>query len=102
MKIPRFTWKRRHNIAVIHVSYSPRVWQTRNVGDLVLGYSATGRLARVILLDPKRMLPDDAEVADAIGCVIVELLRAGAVRQAELDVLRSAMDRAEAPLEPTT
>jgi hypothetical protein len=97
MKIPRFIWKRRHNIAVIHVSYSPKVWQTRSAGDLVLGYSATGRLCRVIMLDPKRMLPADAQTADAIACVIVELLRMGAVRQVELDVLRSAFERATVP-----
>lgn len=95
MRIPRLVWNRRHNVAAITVSYGRRVWHTQEIGDLILGYNAAGRLSRVVLLDPKRMLAPDATVAQAIACVTEVLLRAGGVRQAELDVLRSALDRAE-------
>ena len=94
MRIPRLVWNRRHNVAALTVSYGRRVWHTREVGDLILGYNAAGRLSRVVLLDPKRMLPPDATAADAIARVTETLLRAGGVRQAEVDVLRSALDRA--------
>lgn len=94
MRIPRLVWNRRHNVAALTVSYGRRVWRTRQVGDLILGYNATGRLSRVVLLDPKTQLPAAASAGDAVVAVTETLLRAGAVRQAELDVLRSALDRA--------
>ena len=94
MKIPRLVWNRRHNVAALTVSYGRRVWQTREVGDLILGYNAAGRLSRVVLLDPRRLLPADASVSDAIVCVTEVLLRAVEIRQSDLDVLRSALDRA--------
>lgn len=94
MKIPRLIWSRRHNIARLTVSYGERIWHTREVGDLILGYNATGRLSRIVLLDPRSMLPVDASAADAIEIVTEFLLRRSAVRQNELDVLRSALDRA--------
>jgi hypothetical protein len=94
MRIPRLVWNRRHNVAALTVSYGRRVWNTREVGDLILGYNAAGRLSRVVLLDPRRILPKDATAAEAIVCVTEALLRAGGVKQAELDVLRSALERA--------
>ena len=94
MQIPHLVWNRRHNVAALTVSYGRRVWHTREVGDLILGYNAAGRLSRVVLLDPRTLLPSDATAADAIERVTEVLLRAGGVRQAELDVLRSALDRA--------
>jgi hypothetical protein len=94
MKIPRLVWNRRHNVAALTVSYGKRVWQTREVGDLILGYNAAGRLSRVVLLDPKRMLPEGATAGDALAAVTQALLRSGELRQGELDVLRSALDRA--------
>jgi hypothetical protein len=97
MKIPALVWNRRHNVAALTVSYGRRVWHTREVDDMILGFNAAGRLSRVVMLDPRRMLPADASTADAIVRVIEALLRAGAVRQAELDVLRSALDRACPP-----
>ena len=93
MQIPRLVWNRRHNVAALTVSYGRRVWHTREVGDLILGYNAAGRLSRVVLLDPRSLLPSDASAADAIRCVTEVLLRTGSVRQAELDVLRSALER---------
>lgn len=93
MQIPRLVWNRRHNVAALTVSYGRRVWHTREVGDLILGYNAAGRLSRVVLLDPSALLPSDAGAADAIRCVTELLLRTGSVRQAELDVLRSALER---------
>jgi hypothetical protein len=99
MKIPRLVWHRRHNVAALTVSFGKRIWQTREVGDLILGYNAAGRLSRVVLLDPRRLLADDATAADAVAAVTQSLLRSGGVRQAELDVLRSALDRASAPNE---
>jgi hypothetical protein len=94
MRIPRLVWNRRHNVASLTVSYGRRVWNTREVGDMILGFNAAGRLSRVVMLDPRNLLPSDATVADAIACVTEALLRAGGVRQAELEVLRSALDRA--------
>ena len=94
MRIPRLVWNRRHNVAALTVSYGRRVWHTREVGDIILGYNAAGRLSRVVMLDPRTMLPTDASAADAILCVTEALLRAGEVRQAEVDVLRSALERA--------
>jgi hypothetical protein len=88
-------WSRRHNIAALTVSYSRRIWHTREAGDLILGYNATGRLARVVILDPQRLLPADATVADAIVRVTTVLLRNGEVRQTDLEVLRSALERAQ-------
>lgn len=94
MRIPRLVWDRRHNVAALTVSYGRRIWHTREVGDLILGYNAAGRLARVVLLDPRRMLPERATIADALAYVIPTLLRSGQLRQPDLDVLQSAMARA--------
>ncbi len=96
MKIPKLVWNRRHNVAVLTVSYGRRVWNTREVADLILGFNAAGRLSRVVLLDPRQMLPADATPAEAIACVTESLLRVGELRQAELDVLCSALERATA------
>ncbi len=100
MRIPQLVWQRKHNVASLQVSYGRRVWHTREIGDLILGYNAAGRLSRVIILDPRRLLGDEATVADAIVRVTELLLRAGGIRQADLDVLQSALDRANAPAEP--
>ena len=93
MRVPRLVWNQRHNIAALTVSYSRRIWHTREAGDLILGYNATGRLSRVVILDPRALLPADATVRDAIIRVTTVLLRLGEVRQPDLDVLRSALDR---------
>jgi hypothetical protein len=97
MRIPRLVWNRGRNVAALTVSYGPRVWHTREVGDLILGYNAAGRLSRVVILDPHRLLPAYATAREAILNVTAALLRAGEVRQKDLDVLRSALDRANAP-----
>jgi hypothetical protein len=94
VRIPRLTWSRRHNVAALTVSYSKRIWHTREVDDLILGYNATGRLSRVVILEPRRFLPQDAGVREAIVAVTTALLRGGEVRQSDLDVLRSALERA--------
>ncbi len=94
MRIPKLVWNRRHNIAVLTVSYGRRVWHTKEVADLILGYNAAGRLSRVVLLDPRKLLHQNATVSDALDRVIALLLRTGKVRQADVDVLRSALDRA--------
>lgn len=96
MKIPKLVWNRRHNIAVLTVSYGRRVWHTREVEDLILGYNAAARLSRVVMLDPRNLLPQSASASDALVRVTEILLRAGEVRQADLDVLRSALERATA------
>ena len=95
MRIPGMVWDRRHNVASLRVSYARRIWHTREVDDVILGYNAAGRLARVVLLDPKRILPRRATTADALAVVIHKLLRAGRLRQADLDVLQSALARAQ-------
>src|SRR5205823_4846715 len=90
-------WQRKHNVAALQVSFGRRVWHTREIEDVILGYNAAGRLSRVIILDPRRMLPEDATAADAIMCVTAALLRAGGLRQNDLDVLRSALHLAGKP-----
>lgn len=97
MRVPRLVWNRRRNVAALTVSYGPRVWHTREVGDLVLGYNAAGRLARIVILDPRNMFPAYATVREAIMHVTAALLRAGEARQKDLDVLQSALARADAP-----
>lgn len=94
MRIPKLVWNRRHNIAVLTVSYGRRVWHTKEVADLILGYNAAGRLSRVVMLDPRKLLHQNATVSDALDLVTELLLRTGAARQADIDVLRSALDRA--------
>ena len=103
MRVPRLVWSERHNIAALTVSYSRRIWHTREAGDLILGYSAGGRLARIVILDPRNLLPHGASVREAIMRVTVRLLREGAAQQPDLDVLRSALDRApEEPMSATS
>ena len=95
MRIPSLVWDRRHNVAVLTVSFGNRIWHTREIGDFILGYNAAGRLARVVVLDPRRALPPGASVAQAVGHVTQLLMRTDELRQTELDVLESALDRAE-------
>jgi hypothetical protein len=102
MRIPRLVWNRRRNVAALTVSYSPRIWHTREAGDLILGYGATGRLARVVILDPRSLLPPDATVREAIVRVTAELRRTGEALPRDLDVLRSALERSSRPLRPAS
>jgi hypothetical protein len=95
MRIPTLAWDRRHNVAVLTVSFGSRVWHTREIGDFILGYNAAGRLARVVVLDPRRVLPVGAGVAQALGRVMQLLMRSDELRQTDLDVLSSALARAE-------
>lgn len=97
MRIPRLVWNSRHNIAALTVSYSRRIWHTREAGDMILGYGASGRLARVVILDPRTLLPAGAGVREAIMRVTTALLREGEARQPDLDVLRSALERCPPP-----
>lgn len=94
MRVPKLVWNRRHNVAALTVSFSHRIWSTRDAGDLLLGYNAVGRLARIVLLDPRSVLPPDATEREAIERVTALLLRRRAIRQDELTVLRSALERA--------
>jgi hypothetical protein len=96
MRVPHLSWDRRHNVAVLTVSFGRRIWHTREIGDFILGYNAAGRLARVVVLDPRRMLPPQATVGQALGHITQLLMRTDELRQAELDVLESALDRAAA------
>lgn len=96
MNVPHFRWSRRHNLAVLTVSYSPRTWTTREAAGMLLQYSAAGRLARIVVLDPNALFPVGTGVRDALMRVTVALLREGACRQPDLDVLRSAISRAPA------
>lgn len=92
MRVPELHWDRRHNVARLTVSYANRIWHRREVGDVVLGYNATGRLARIVVLDPARLLPEAATEADAI--IAIRDALDGALRPADLAVLRSALERA--------
>lgn len=94
MRVPQLLWDRRHNVAVLHVSFSGRIWGRREVGDLVLAYNALGRLARVVFLDPGRALRPDAVEGDAIRAAIDLIAGDRDARDADLDVLRSALARA--------
>lgn len=101
MRIPSFSWSRRHNVAALSVSFGRRVWQTRELGDLILGYNAAGRLSRVVLLDPRGLLGEQATTAEAIAAVIDRTASRRDMRRADLAVLRSALERATAsPPEP--
>ena len=96
MRVPHLSWDRRHNVAVLTVSFGRRIWHTREIGDFILGYNAAGRLARVVVLDPRRMLPPRATVGQALGHITQLLMRTDELRQTELAVLESALDRAAA------
>jgi len=100
MRIPALVWDRRHNVAVLTVSFGNRIWHTREIGDFILGYNAAGRLARVVVLDPRRTLPPGASVGQALGHVTQLLMRTDELRQPELDVLESALDRADVEESP--
>lgn len=93
MRIPRLRWNRTHNLLTITVSFG-RVWHRVPVGDaLVLGYNATGRLARILVLDPAALLPADAD--ERVALATVRTLCAGSLRVEDLAVLDSAIERAQ-------
>lgn len=94
-RVPQLSWDRRHNVAVLTVSFGRKIWHTREIGDFILGYNAAGRLARVVVLDPRRVLPPAATVGQALGHITQMLVRSDELRQTELDVLESALDRAD-------
>jgi hypothetical protein len=97
MRLPYLVWNKKHNIAALTISYGRRIWHTREVSDLILGYNAAGRLTRVVMLDPKHRLSANADVREAIVRVTAVLVASGDAREAELNVLRSALERAERP-----
>lgn len=97
MQIPRLVWHRRHNVAALHVSFGRRIWETRDLGDMLLGYNAVGRLTRVVLLDPAALLDPQASPGEAVERVTTLLLRRAQARQTDLEVLQSALERARRP-----
>lgn len=96
MRIPAFRWDHRHNVATVWVSFANRIWHSVDVGDVVLGYAATGRLARVLFLDPRASLPPVSTEADAIVAVLDVLRAEPGTRVQDLEVLESALARAVA------
>lgn len=91
MRVPNMRWNRRHNLATLTVSFG-RIWhRTELLDDLVLGYNATGRLARILVLDPGRLLPPGADERAALEAV--RRLCDGRARPADLDVIDSAIAR---------
>jgi hypothetical protein len=66
MRIPRLTWQARHNVAALTVSFGAKIWETREAGDLILGYNATGRLAKVVVLDACALLGPQATLSEAL------------------------------------
>lgn len=95
-RVPRLIWNRRDNVASLTVSFAQSLWHRREVGDdVILAYNATGRLARVVLLDPRSVLPPGAGVGEALEHVTALLIRQAQIRQEDLDVLSSALDRAK-------
>src|SRR5436309_1982585 len=97
MRVPGLRWDRRHNVATLTVSFCRgRIWDTRDIGELILGYNAAGRLARVVFLDPRRAFPPDATEQDACDAALRLLGNAAPAR--DLDVIRSARRRAPVKL----
>ena len=96
MRVPKLVRMRRHNIAVLTVSFG-RVGHTRDHGDLICGYNAVGRLSRVVFLDPRRELADDSREDDAIRAAIDRLRCDPDARPDDVDVLQSALRRAAPP-----
>lgn len=94
--IPWLHWNRRHNLASIWVSFAGTLWDHRELEDagVLLGYSATGRLARVLLLDPRRLLPPAATVHDALVVALGLLEGRPDVARRDVEVVRSALGRA--------
>ncbi|HVL82341.1 MAG TPA: hypothetical protein VM840_12205 [Actinomycetota bacterium] len=84
---------RKHRVAALTVSYG-RIWHTREVGDLILGYNAAGRLARVVFLDPLALLPRDPTVRHAVEASLSALSAEESVSNADIEVLQSALSRA--------
>ena len=95
MRVPHLVVMRRHSVAALTVSFG-RIWHTCDVDDLILGYNACGRLARVVFLDPRRALPSTPEVADAVRAALSILSAYQDARPEDLDVLRSALRRTPA------
>lgn len=95
MRVPRLVWHRKHNVAAITVSFGGRIWHTREVGDFILGYNAAGRLTKVVILDPGSVLTTPEDTAGGLARVTETLLRTAEIDQRDLDVLRSALQRAE-------
>lgn len=93
MRIPHLVVMQRQSVAALTVSFG-RIWQTIDVGDLILGYNACGRLARVVFLDPRRSLPIAPQPADAVRAALSALTRDAHSRADDLEVLRSALRRA--------
>lgn len=94
MRIPHMAWDRRHDVAALTVSFANRIWHRREVADLILGYNATGRLARIVVLDASRWFPPDAGPPEALSAV--RSIMAGRVRAEDLAVVESAIERATA------
>lgn len=95
IRVPAMVWDRRQDVAKLTLSFAGRIWHRREVGDdIVLGYNATGRLAKVVILGASTILPEGAGEREALEAVTAALLRRARIRQADLDVLRSAIDRA--------
>jgi hypothetical protein len=92
MRIPRLVWDRRHNVAALSVSYAARIWDTHEVGDVLLAYGASGRLVRIVFLDARVQLPRDATASIAVATAL--RLLAGSLPDRDVEVLRSAATRA--------
>lgn len=100
MRIPKLVLMRRHNVAALTVSFG-RIWNTRETGDLILGYNACGRLARVVFLDPRAALPVAPSERDAVRIAMAILASSGHAESTDLDVLESALRRAPGPRSDT-
>ena len=94
MRIPHLAWDHRHDVAALTVSFANRIWHRREVADLILGYNATGRLARIVVLEASRWLPQGAGPPEALEAV--RAILDGHVRAEDLAVVESAMERATA------
>lgn len=99
MRVPSLVWMRRHNVASLTVSFG-RIWHTADAGDsLILGYNATGRLARVVFLNPAQVLSGEAGPRQALEAALHLMRGCEGVRPADLEVVLSALGRcpAQAP-----
>lgn len=93
--VPSLRWNRRENIAQLCVSFAGTLWDAREIEDppMLLQYSAAGRLARIVLLDPRSTLPAGADLVEALDTVLCALVRNRAPVR-DLEVVRSARERA--------
>jgi hypothetical protein len=96
MRVPHLVWNRRQNVAAVVVSFGKRTWDRVDLGEVILGFNAAGRLTKVIIPDAGKVLRPDAGLEDTLMTVLGVLAADSGRFDREEQVLRSALDRARA------